>query len=111
MTQKQKGPASAPTLPSHGSNPIPPKGSDMNAKRDSTSMGVAATDHHHRRALDVIEHAQSLIHAAWMAAGALDRDDHAAEQDALRSVLHLAGVQLCEASIAIERAQIGRASA
>lgn len=62
-------------------------------------------------AKDVINDAQSLIHAAWMAAGALDRDDHAAEQDALRSVLNLAGERLSEAEIAIERAQNGRASA
>lgn len=43
MTQKQKGPAEAATSPDRGSNPHHTKGSDMNAKTDSTSTGAAAT--------------------------------------------------------------------
>lgn len=70
---------------------------------------IKETDH--ISALSAIEDVQSLIHAAWMAAGAFDRNDQAAEQDALRAVLHLAGEQLCLATAAIKRAQSGRTSA
>jgi len=41
ITQK-KGPASAPTLPDHGSNPTSPKGSDMNSESDTTRDTAAA---------------------------------------------------------------------
>ncbi|MFC3207398.1 hypothetical protein [Aquamicrobium soli] len=105
--QKANGPAATAIAPDRGSNN--PSQDIQNMTTDNIAAPKRQDALH--RAKDVINDAQYLIHAAWMAAGALDRDDHAAEQDALRSVLHLAGERLSEAEIALERAQNGRASA
>ncbi|WP_336067232.1 hypothetical protein [Nitratireductor rhodophyticola] len=52
MIQNQKGSASAPTLPSRGSNPTPPKGSDMN-KRTSNTDSAERLPLHGRQSVQI----------------------------------------------------------
>lgn len=102
---QQKGPAEAATSPSRGSS-RPQTGNAMNAKTHNTAPALPTTTPHHIRALRIIADAHSLVHAAWMAAGALDRGDHAAEQDAIRSVLHLAGESLDDAANSLRKIEV-----
>jgi hypothetical protein len=78
----------------------------MNSTNSTTTSTLP--DLHLACANASIDQAQYLLHAAWLAVGALDREDHASEQDALRAVLDAAGNRLDDATIALERLQGGR---
>lgn len=93
---KKKGPAKAATFPSHGST-NPTKDMDMNTHTDSTaSLRMAMAS------IDQVEHR---IHAAWMAAHALDGDELAAGE-ALKAVIHSAGEWLQEVRGALRKAGV-----
>lgn len=80
---RKNGPAEAATSPDLGSNP---------SQKGNENVGTD-TIHSLKLAMGSLDHAESFIHAAWMAARSLTGDDRPAGE-ALEAVIHMAGEAL-----------------